>query len=204
MKIHRDQREYACTECGRRFNQRVAYNTHVRKHTGERPHRCTVCSETFYRKALLSQHMENHTKEKPLACLESGKCFSESSNKAQHESSLSGLPPYVSERCLCSSSQDHLCSHVACHAGTAPAAGRRRSAGSSTPSGALGPSRSTSVIISMPPPTIPDRTVSAEASHPPTPPRQPPQPQPSLSLPCENIDVGASRVHCHIMEPKGS
>lgn len=34
MKIHRDRKEYACPHCPKRFNQRVAYNMHLRIHTG--------------------------------------------------------------------------------------------------------------------------------------------------------------------------
>lgn len=59
------RKEYGCEFCGKSFNQRVAYNMHVRIHTGEKPHQCPTCGKTFSRKMLLKQHLRIHTGERP-------------------------------------------------------------------------------------------------------------------------------------------
>lgn len=52
------ERPFACTECGRAFNQKNALDTHMRKHRGERPHKCSVCLMAFTQKGNLNTHIK--------------------------------------------------------------------------------------------------------------------------------------------------
>ena len=47
VKIHLDERPFACPDCPKRFIQRHALVVHMRKHTGERPFACDVCDRKF-------------------------------------------------------------------------------------------------------------------------------------------------------------
>ncbi|KAM4641943.1 zinc finger protein 92-like [Discoglossus pictus] len=69
------QKLFACSECGKCFNQATNLNRHMRTHTGEKPFACSECGKCFNQAANLNQHMRTHTEEKPFACSECGKCF---------------------------------------------------------------------------------------------------------------------------------
>lgn len=90
MKIHRNKKEYECPYCPKSFNQRVAFNMHVRIHTGVKPHKCIECGKRFSRKMLLKQHMRTHSGEKPYQCAVCGKSFADRSNMTLHHRLHSG------------------------------------------------------------------------------------------------------------------
>jgi len=52
------ERPFACTECGRAFNQKSALDMHLKKHRGERPHKCKYCLMAFTQKGNLSTHVK--------------------------------------------------------------------------------------------------------------------------------------------------
>lgn len=56
----RNKKEYNCSYCPKSFNQRVAFNMHVRIHLGLKPHTCHECGKQFSRKMLLKQHHRTH------------------------------------------------------------------------------------------------------------------------------------------------
>mmetsp|Transcript_36015 Transcript_36015/g.69977 ORF Transcript_36015/g.69977 Transcript_36015/m.69977 type:complete len:257 (+) Transcript_36015:15-785(+) len=49
-KLHR------CTYCGKTFDHRWNFTTHVRTHTGERPHKCDQCEWAFASLSNLNRH----------------------------------------------------------------------------------------------------------------------------------------------------
>lgn len=121
MKIHRNRKEYGCSECGKSFNQRVAYNMHVRIHTGVKPHQCDQCGKAFSRKMLLKQHLRTHSGERPYQCQICHKAFADRSNMTLHTRLHSGLKPY--QCTLCSKAftkKHHLKTHLNYHTGTKP------------------------------------------------------------------------------------
>lgn len=74
--------EYVCPSCPKSFNQRVAFNMHVRIHSGIKPHKCPEvnCGKSFSRKMLLKQHLRTHSGEKPYQCSICLKSFADRSN----------------------------------------------------------------------------------------------------------------------------
>lgn len=60
MKIHKDQREFECLECSKRFIQATDLQKHMRTHTKERPYKCSVCDKAFARRDYLKKHSKLH------------------------------------------------------------------------------------------------------------------------------------------------
>lgn len=121
MKIHRNKKEYECPYCPKSFNQRVAFNMHVRIHTGVKPHKCAECGKRFSRKMLLKQHMRTHSGEKPYQCSVCGKSFADRSNMTLHHRLHSGIKPFNCPICpKAFTKKHHLKTHLNYHTGCKP------------------------------------------------------------------------------------
>lgn len=48
---------YHCSFCGKKFDQRSHYRTHLYTHTGERPFNCELCGLCFTQKSNMTVHM---------------------------------------------------------------------------------------------------------------------------------------------------
>uniref|UniRef100_A0A1S4H3J4 C2H2-type domain-containing protein n=2 Tax=Anopheles gambiae TaxID=7165 RepID=A0A1S4H3J4_ANOGA len=144
LKIHRNKKEYSCPHCPKSFNQRVAFNMHVRIHTGKsggcvtfrrivcnsrfvstptgvKPHKCNECGKRFSRKMLLKQHLRTHSGEKPYQCSVCGKSFADRSNMTLHHRLHSGIKPFACPICpKAFTKKHHLKTHLNYHTGYKP------------------------------------------------------------------------------------
>lgn len=55
-RTHRDEMQYACDFCGRRFHRKFVMLNHRRIHTGEKPFCCKTCRERFTTRSHMVQH----------------------------------------------------------------------------------------------------------------------------------------------------
>ncbi|XP_077341383.1 LOW QUALITY PROTEIN: uncharacterized protein LOC143986848 [Lithobates pipiens] len=88
------EKRFSCTECGKCFRFKSAFNMHKRSHTGEKPYSCPECGKWYSQKSHLSRHQRSHLWEKPYSCSECGKCFVQKSELFKHQSSHTGAKPY--------------------------------------------------------------------------------------------------------------
>ncbi|XP_039216916.1 zinc finger protein 724-like isoform X2 [Crotalus tigris] len=84
QRIHKGERPYPCTECGKCFNKQSNLTVHLRLHTGEKPYGCPDCDKRFCTKSHLLGHYRRHTGEKPYECEACGKRFPVKSSLNKH------------------------------------------------------------------------------------------------------------------------
>ncbi|KAJ8283217.1 hypothetical protein COCON_G00020670 [Conger conger] len=116
--IHIGEKLYKCTSCGKAFNQKYAFNVHMRIHTGEKPYKCTQCDKCFRTKCALNVHLRIHAGEKPYKCTQCEKCFSKIFHLNQHQRIHTGEKPYKCIQCgKCFSQTSALNRHKMIHTG---------------------------------------------------------------------------------------
>ncbi|CAH2100580.1 unnamed protein product [Euphydryas editha] len=62
------ERDFKCTECGKRFYSKRGLNSHMIKHTGERKYTCDTCHKSYTRRDILTKHMKKHNNDQQLIC----------------------------------------------------------------------------------------------------------------------------------------
>ncbi|XP_073412527.1 LOW QUALITY PROTEIN: uncharacterized protein [Dendrobates tinctorius] len=120
-RIHKNEKPFPCSECGKYFNRKSGLVEHMRFHTGDKPFLCPECGKCFPRKPNLKRHLRTHTGEKPYSCSECGKCFIEKSGLIDHQRTHTGEKPFFCLECGKGFSQrQHLVGHLKTHRGEKP------------------------------------------------------------------------------------
>ncbi|PIN88264.1 hypothetical protein AB205_0111540, partial [Aquarana catesbeiana] len=73
---------FACSECGKCYNEMSQLEKHQRVHMGEKPFSCTECGKSFRFEALLELHWGSHIA--TISCPECGKNFASQSLLKYH------------------------------------------------------------------------------------------------------------------------
>ncbi|XP_004083203.1 zinc finger protein 883 [Oryzias latipes] len=116
MQMHKGERNYLCTTCGKSFFSSGELLLHNRSHTGELPYTCIHCGKGFSCKGHLTVHLRSHTGERPYACLECPKRFLTVNCLKRHALSHTGVKPFKCTKCEKEfSQQGNLKRHLATH-----------------------------------------------------------------------------------------
>lgn len=114
MQSHKQEKNFLCSECGKKFAAKKNLIEHLNIHTGKRPHVCKHCNASFIQLSAYSKHLFVHNEElKVHKCDKCDKSFSHGYMLKQHVLQHSGLRPY--ECLICHHSfktQSDLCSHA--------------------------------------------------------------------------------------------
>ncbi|XP_059047296.1 zinc finger protein 611-like [Achroia grisella] len=69
LKIHSDEKDYACSMCSKRFRALLPLEIHMRVHTNERPYECDHCQKKFKSRGALCRHIKTvHLALRPHQC----------------------------------------------------------------------------------------------------------------------------------------
>ncbi|XP_018095530.2 oocyte zinc finger protein XlCOF7.1-like [Xenopus laevis] len=115
-KVHKIEKPFACSECGKRFKLCSKLATHQRYHTGEKPFSCSECGKCFTHRSDLNRHRKTHNGDKPFPCPECGKCFAQRSDLTRHHRIHNGEKPFSCPECgKCFSQRSLLNKHLVSH-----------------------------------------------------------------------------------------
>ncbi|XP_062605082.1 uncharacterized protein LOC134266894 [Saccostrea cucullata] len=114
MKIHTNQKDYICDECGKGFRTRACLSKHLQRHSDIRPFSCDICNRAFKVKVALRKHVALHSEYRPYSCEMCGQKFSSKSNKNVHMKTHDYSDrPYPCPICpYAARIQGHLLSHI--------------------------------------------------------------------------------------------
>ncbi|XP_077114226.1 uncharacterized protein LOC143769489 [Ranitomeya variabilis] len=121
QRLHKREKLFICSECGKWFHQMSDLVRHERSHAREKPYSCSECQKCFYQKSHLVTHQRSHTGEKPYSCSECDKCFNHKSNLVRHQRIHTGVKPYTCAECgKRFADQSNLGKHERSHKGEKP------------------------------------------------------------------------------------
>ncbi|XP_061570778.1 zinc finger protein 883-like isoform X1 [Cololabis saira] len=116
MQMHRGEKNYLCTTCGKSFFSSGELLLHNRSHTGEMPYTCNHCGKGFSCKSHLNVHTRSHTGERPYLCAECPKRFLTLNCLKRHALIHNGVKPFKCPNCEREfSQQGNLKRHMATH-----------------------------------------------------------------------------------------
>lgn len=85
VRLHLDERQFVCEQCGAAFHVLSALKDHrLYLHSNEREHACSLCPKAFKRASELHRHQKTHSDERPYACDCCDKSFKRSSHLKRH------------------------------------------------------------------------------------------------------------------------
>ncbi|XP_017270249.1 zinc finger protein 615-like [Kryptolebias marmoratus] len=116
MQMHKGERNYLCTTCGKAFLSSGELLLHNRTHTGELPYTCVHCGKGFSCKGHLIVHTRSHTGDRPYLCTECPKHFITLNCLKRHMLSHTGVKPFKCSQCDKDFSQlGNMKRHMATH-----------------------------------------------------------------------------------------
>uniref|UniRef100_A0A3Q2QYD3 Zinc finger protein 578-like n=1 Tax=Fundulus heteroclitus TaxID=8078 RepID=A0A3Q2QYD3_FUNHE len=116
MQMHRGERNFLCTTCGKAFLSSGELRLHNRSHTGEMPYTCIHCGKGFSSKGHLVVHTRSHTGERPYLCAECPKRFLTLNCLKRHSLSHNGVKPFKCPHCdQAFSQQGNMKRHMTTH-----------------------------------------------------------------------------------------
>uniref|UniRef100_A0A3B5M1R9 C2H2-type domain-containing protein n=1 Tax=Xiphophorus couchianus TaxID=32473 RepID=A0A3B5M1R9_9TELE len=116
MQMHKGERNFLCTTCGKAFLSSGELRLHNRSHTGEMPYTCIHCGKGFSSKGHLVVHTRSHTGDRPYLCAECPKRFLTLNCLKRHSLSHNGIKPFKCPNCDREfSQQGNMKRHMATH-----------------------------------------------------------------------------------------
>ncbi len=67
-KRRKTKQDYECTHCGKKFNKKFNWQSHLATHSGDQRYPCPHCTQTCARSGDLVRHMKLHDPESAVTC----------------------------------------------------------------------------------------------------------------------------------------